>query len=267
MENRSFCISTVREYDFKDAAKYLVTEIGDAEKSRRRLYVGVLYDPVAHAKREGRDGLDATAESHAFRSGNRCCRVQETSPPAGAGVRGLAEAAGSDLTDASYAAPHPCLQSALCVLLRATEGRRRDDAGDCPAGAVVRCPTSRTHRTPSSCGIVLFGGEPLLCKPLIHQILADARAMQQAGQGRFHFKMTTNGLLLDEEFLQFAAANDILIAMSFDGVREAHDHYRRMPDGAPSFDRLLPKLRLLLAAAALCQRADGRQPGHRAVVD
>ncbi len=59
MENRSFCISTVREYDFKDAAKYLVTEIGDAEKSRRRLYVGVLYDPVAHAKREGRDDLDA----------------------------------------------------------------------------------------------------------------------------------------------------------------------------------------------------------------
>ncbi len=95
---------------------------------------------------------------------------------------------------------------------------------------------------------MLFGGEPLLCKPLIHQILADARAMQQAGQGRFHFKMTTNGLLLDEEFLQFAVANDMLIAMSLDGVREAHDRYRRMPDGAPSFDRLLPKLRLLLAA-------------------
>ena len=41
---------------------------------------------------------------------------------------------------------------------------------------------------------------------------------------------------------------DILIAMSFDGVREAHDRYRRLPDGSPSFDRLLPKLRMLLAA-------------------
>jgi uncharacterized protein len=95
---------------------------------------------------------------------------------------------------------------------------------------------------------VLFGGEPLLCKGLIRQIITDAQAMQRAGHGRFHFKMTTNGLLLDEEFLQFAAANDILIAMSFDGVREAHDRYRRMPDGTPSFDRLLPKLRMLLAA-------------------
>ncbi len=35
----------------------------------------------------------------------------------------MVEAAGSDLTDASYAAPHPCLQSALCLLLRATAGR------------------------------------------------------------------------------------------------------------------------------------------------
>lgn len=98
-----------------------------------------------------------------------------------------------------------------------------------------------------SCGIVLFGGEPLLRRPLIHQILADARAMQQAGQGQFHFKMTTNGLLLDEDFLQFVVDHDILIAMSLDGVREAHDRYRQLPDGAPSFDRLLPKLRMLLA--------------------
>ncbi len=100
----------------------------------------------------------------------------------------------------------------------------------------------------ASCGIVLFGGEPLLRKPLIRQIIAEAQAMQQAGQGRFHFKMTTNGLLLDEEFLEFAVASDLLIAMSLDGVREAHDRHRRMPDGSPSFDRLLPKLRMLLAA-------------------
>jgi uncharacterized protein len=122
------------------------------------------------------------------------------------------------------------------------------------AGADMTLDTARqalrfgVRHNDNSCGVVLFGGEPLLRKPLIHQIVADAHAMQHAGQGRFHFKMTTNGLLLDEEFLQFAAANDILIAMSLDGVREAHDRHRRMPDGSPSFDCLLPKLHLLLAA-------------------
>jgi uncharacterized protein len=101
--------------------------------------------------------------------------------------------------------------------------------------------------TAESCGIVFFGGEPLLHKDLIRDLVAEARAMQRRGEGRFHFKLTTNGLLLDEAFLQFALEEDILIAMSLDGVREAHDRYRRFPDGSPSFDRLLPKLRTLLS--------------------
>lgn len=99
-----------------------------------------------------------------------------------------------------------------------------------------------------SCGIVFFGGEPLLHKDLMRALVAEARQMQGRGQGRFHFKLTTNGLLLDEDFLRFAVDEDILIAMSLDGVPAAHDRHRRLPDGSPSFDRLLPKLRMLLAA-------------------
>ncbi len=102
--------------------------------------------------------------------------------------------------------------------------------------------------TDGSCGIIFFGGEPLLHKDLIRDLVAEARAMQRKREGQFHFKLTTNGLLLDEAFLEFAIEEDILIAMSFDGVRDAHDRYRRLPDGSPSFDRLLPKLRMLLAA-------------------
>jgi uncharacterized protein len=99
-----------------------------------------------------------------------------------------------------------------------------------------------------SCGIVFFGGEPLLCRDLIYALIEEARAMSKRGQGRFHFKLTTNGLLLDKEFLAFSQDNDVLIALSFDGVREAHDCFRRLPNGGSSFDLLLPKLRLLLAA-------------------
>ena len=102
--------------------------------------------------------------------------------------------------------------------------------------------------TEGSCGIVFFGGEPLLCKEAIRDLVAEARAMEVRGEGRFHFKLTTNGLLLDEEFLRFSLEEDVLIAMSLDGVSEAHDRYRRLPDGTGSFDRLLPKLRMLLEA-------------------
>ncbi len=98
-----------------------------------------------------------------------------------------------------------------------------------------------------SCGIVFFGGEPLLHKDLIAATVRRAREMEAQRRGGFHFKLTTNGVLLDEEFLEFSVRNDILVAMSFDGVREAQDRHRRFPDGSPTFDFLLEKLKLLLA--------------------
>jgi uncharacterized protein len=100
----------------------------------------------------------------------------------------------------------------------------------------------------SSCGIVFFGGEPLLLKDRIRSLVAHGREMERRQAGRFHFKITTNGLLLDEEFLDFSIRNDVLIAMSFDGIKEGHDRHRRLPNGRGTFDLLCEKLRLLLAA-------------------
>lgn len=99
-----------------------------------------------------------------------------------------------------------------------------------------------------SCGIVFFGGEPLLHKNLIQRLVAHGRMKEERQEGRFHFKLTTNGTLLDEEFLQYAVDNGILIAMSFDGIREAHDLHRRYADGSGTYDSIIDRLRLLLAA-------------------
>jgi len=99
-----------------------------------------------------------------------------------------------------------------------------------------------------SCGIVLFGGEPLLHRELIEAVIGRARELTRQGGPSFHFKLTTNGLGLDRTFLDYASSNDILVAMSFDGVREAHDAHRRLADGSPSFDPLLARLDELLAA-------------------
>ncbi len=96
-------------------------------------------------------------------------------------------------------------------------------------------------------GIALFGGEPLLCQDLIRALVAEAQQRRREGRGRFHFKLTTNGLALTPEFLDYSVENRIQIAMSLDGVRACHDRHRRLPGGGPSFDLLLPKLELLLA--------------------
>jgi len=99
-----------------------------------------------------------------------------------------------------------------------------------------------------SCGIVFFGGEPLLCKGLIRDLVACGHELERYRAGRFHFKVTTNGMLLDEEFLEFALREEVFVALSFDGTQAAHDAHRRTAGGAGTFETLLPRLRLLLSA-------------------
>lgn len=115
-----------------------------------------------------------------------------------------------------------------------------------------------------SCGVIFFGGEPLLHRDTIYSLVNDGREMERHQAGRFHFKMTTNGLLLDEQFLEFSIRNDVLVAMSFDGIAEAHDRHRRLPDGTGTFDLLLPKLKMLLdvrpyASVLMCVNPDTAQ--------
>ena len=100
----------------------------------------------------------------------------------------------------------------------------------------------------ASCGVVFFGGEPLLHQDLLCALVETGRDMERHRAGRFHFKVTTNGLLLDQRFLEFALREDVLVAMSFDGVAVAHDKHRRLVSGGASHALLLQKLRLLLAA-------------------
>lgn len=99
-----------------------------------------------------------------------------------------------------------------------------------------------------NCGIIFFGGEPLLKKELINEIVREARVMEKNGSCKFHFKITTNGLLLDEDFIEFSKKQNILIAMSMDGIREAHDKHRILADGMPTFNKLEHTLGLLMAS-------------------
>jgi len=95
-------------------------------------------------------------------------------------------------------------------------------------------------------GLAFFGGEPLLHKPLIRAVVAHAATIRAAGKGLPRFKLTTNGLALDDAFLAFVEQHKLHIALSLDGVRQAHDAHRRFPDGSLSFDRTLDALRRLL---------------------
>ena len=78
----------------------------------------------------------------------------------------------------------------------------------------------------ASSGIIFFGGEPLLHKELIRETIAHAETLETATNRFFHFKATTNGLLLDDEFLTYSAEKNLFLALSMDGCPAAHDMHR-----------------------------------------
>ena len=84
-------------------------------------------------------------------------------------------------------------------------------------------------------GLVFFGGEPLLCKELIYDTISYAHAVFRNTGCRFFFKLTTNGLLLDDEFIDFAEQERIFVAISLDGTQEAHDAHRIDAAGLGSY--------------------------------
>lgn len=96
-----------------------------------------------------------------------------------------------------------------------------------------------------NCGIIFFGGEPLLCKPLIWRIMDWCEAQEA---GRFHYKVTTNGTLLDESFLEESVRRGLHVALSHDGTRAAHDAFRVTADGGGTFTAVRAALKRLLAA-------------------
>ena len=96
-------------------------------------------------------------------------------------------------------------------------------------------------------GLIFFGGEPLLRRELIYETAAYARSREKDLNCRFFFKTTTNGLLLDDEFLAFARRENVFIALSVDGLKEAHDAHRRDAQGRGSYDLAADAARRLLA--------------------
>lgn len=113
----------------------------------------------------------------------------------------------------------------------------RDMTFETARAAIANCATG------PNCGVIFFGGEPLLKQELMWDVIRDCDARDPH---RFHYKVTTNGLLLDEAFLENARRHRLHVAMSHDGVAASHDAHRVDAEGRGTFARLAEKLALLL---------------------
>ena len=93
-----------------------------------------------------------------------------------------------------------------------------------------------------------FGGEPLMNFDVVKKLVAYARSIEREKGKNFRFTLTTNGVLIDDDVIDFANREMSNVVLSLDGRKEVHDRYRVDYAGHGSFDKVVPKFQKLVEA-------------------
>ncbi len=93
-----------------------------------------------------------------------------------------------------------------------------------------------------------FGGEPLMNFQVVKDLVAYARSIEQKHGKNFRFTLTTNGMLIDDDVIEFANRECSNVVLSLDGRKEVHDRFRVDHHGNGSWDTIVPKFQKLVAA-------------------
>ena len=86
-----------------------------------------------------------------------------------------------------------------------------------------------------------FGGEPLMNWDVVKDIVKYARSIEKEKNKNFRFTLTTNGVLVDDDVIEFANKEMHNVVLSLDGRKEVHDHLRKTINGKGSYDTIVPK--------------------------
>ncbi len=93
-----------------------------------------------------------------------------------------------------------------------------------------------------------FGGEPLMNWEVVKQLVAYARIQEEPHGKKFRFTLTTNGMLIDGDVIDFANREMDNVVLSLDGRKEIHDRLRVDYAGNGSYDVIVPKFQKLAAS-------------------
>ena len=102
------------------------------------------------------------------------------------------------------------------------------------------------HRT--NLEVDFFGGEPLMNWEVVKQLVEYARTQEEPHHKKFRFTLTTNGMLIDDDVIDFANREMGNVVLSLDGRKEIHDALRVDYAGNGSYDRIVPKFQKLVKA-------------------
>lgn len=93
-----------------------------------------------------------------------------------------------------------------------------------------------------------FGGEPLMNFRVVKDLVAYARSIEKEKGKNFRFTLTTNGVLVDDDVIEWANRECSNVVLSLDGRKEVHDRYRVDYAGNGSWEKIVPKFQRFVEA-------------------
>lgn len=91
-----------------------------------------------------------------------------------------------------------------------------------------------------------FGGEPLMNFGVVKEIVAYARSKEKEYHKNFRFTITTNGMLLNDDIIDYINREMSNVVLSIDGRKEVNDRVRVRCDGTGSYDKIVPNYQKLV---------------------
>ncbi len=91
-----------------------------------------------------------------------------------------------------------------------------------------------------------FGGEPLMNFDTVKRLVEYARSIEKEKNKNFRFTLTTNGVLIDKDVIDFANKEMSNVVLSLDGRKEIHDRFRVDYAGNGSWEKIVPKFQELV---------------------
>jgi uncharacterized protein len=106
---------------------------------------------------------------------------------------------------------------------------------------IANCGTKR------NLDVDFFGGEPLMNWKVVKELVAYGRELEKKFNKNIRFTLTTNGMALNDEVIDFLNKEMYNVVLSLDGRKEVHDNLRKTIDGKGSYDTIVPKFQKFVA--------------------
>ena len=136
------------------------------------------------------------------------------------------------------------LRCEYCFYHSIAENRQIDSYGIMDTETLEVLVKKALEYSDDICTFAFQGGEPTLAGLEFYKKLIEFVTKYNNKNVKINYAIQTNGIIIDDKWAEFLAANNFLVGLSLDGPKDIHDSHRVMPNGKGSYSRVIETVSL-----------------------